>query len=152
MMNNHSILAAIHHEKTQLLQYEGAVWDKLDNSNMLTSTDVQKSMEAIFSRLIMFNTTVEELLHRYFRGNNRETVAGRNAYGVKHAKYRCHKVINSFRNTNTKYLREKFLKLCKRLVPSNVAIETVKEIVSESFTLKNVENSLYFLNSFANAV
>ena len=150
-MMNHSIYAAIHHEKTQLLQYEGAVWNQLDSANMLTSTDVQKSMEAIFDRLLMFNANTEELMHTYFKRDKGKLVVNEELYGVKYTKSRCRKTINSFRNANIKYLREKFLMFCQRLVPSSVALETVKGIVSESFTLKNVENSLYFLNAYANA-
>lgn len=150
-MMNHSIYAAIHHEKTQLLQYEGAVWNQLDSANMLTSTDVQKSMEAIFNRLLMFNTNTEELMHTYFKKGKGKPVVNKGLHEVKYTKSRCFKAINSFRNANIKYLREKFLMFCQRLVPSRVALETVKGIVSESFTLKNVENSLYFLNAYANA-
>ena len=105
-MMNHSIYAAIHHEKTQLLQYEGAVWNQLDSANMLTSTDVQKSMEAIFDRLLMFNANTEELMHTYFKRDKGKLVVNEELYGVKYTKSRCRKTINSFRNANIKYLRK----------------------------------------------
>lgn len=151
-MMSHSILAAIHHEKTQLLQYEGAVWNKLGQSDMLTSMDVRKSMEAIFNRLISFNTSVEELVRQYYKGGKSEQVINQKHPCFSFSKSRCHKILNSFRKANTRYLKEKFLMFCKRLVPSNIAIETVKGIVSKAFTLKNVENSLYFLDAYVNAV